>query len=122
MITVNGTWERIFEGQAASLIEERLPAFLMSSRWFGGKARRIHSAEIREVIPIDGDSTGFMLLLVDIRYVAGGVDTYAIPITAAFGQAAERIGRECEPAIIGELQIVGSEGQSTGAPVRCAVE
>ena len=86
----------------------------MSSRWFGGKARRIHSAEIREVIPIDGDSTGFMLLLVDIRYVAGGVDTYAIPITAAFGQAAERISRECAPAIIGELQIVGSEGQNTG--------
>ena len=55
-----------------------------------------------------------MLLLVDIRYVAGGVDTYAIPITAAFGQAAERISRECEPAIIGELQIVGSDGQKMG--------
>ena len=57
-----------------------------------------------------------MLLLVDIRYVAGSIDTYAIPITAAFGQAAERISRECEPAIIDELQIVGSDGQKTGRP------
>ena len=114
MITVNGTWKRIFERQALSLIEERLPAFLMSSRWFGGKARPIQSAEIREVIPIDGDSTGFMLLLVEIRYVAGSIDTYAIPITAAFGQAAERISRECEPAIIDELQMIGSDGQKMG--------
>ncbi|MET0514066.1 MAG: putative maltokinase [Nitrospiraceae bacterium] len=114
MITVNGNWEQIFEGQAASRIEELLPPFLTSSRWFGGKARRIHSAKMREVVPIDADSIGFMLLLVDIRYVAGGADTYAIPITAAFGPASERIKRECPQAVIGELQMVGPDGQNTG--------
>ncbi len=114
MITVSGTWQRVFEGQALSLIEEQLPAFLTAARWFGGKARRIQSAGIREIIPIDGDSPGFMLLFVEVRYVGVGGDTYAIPVTAAFGEPAERIGRECAQAIIGAVEVIGAEGQNRG--------
>ena len=45
MITIHDNWERAFDGQARADVEGLLPAFLTSSRWFGGKAKTIRSAQ-----------------------------------------------------------------------------
>jgi maltose alpha-D-glucosyltransferase/alpha-amylase len=60
-----------------------LPEYLLHRRWFGGKARKILSVEVLDVVPIvpidDQTSRGY-LVLVQIRYESGPGDTYDIPL------------------------------------------
>ena len=54
-----------------------LPQFLLQQRWFGGKARAIHSVEISDIVPLDALAC---LILARVHYVSGPAETYAIPL------------------------------------------
>src|SRR5580704_3264672 len=59
----------------------QLPAFLMKQRWFGGKARKIQSAELSDIVPIRTQTgSEALLLMVIVRYADGNEESYAIPV------------------------------------------
>jgi len=59
----------------------QLPAFLMKQRWFGGKARKIQSAELSDIVPIRLQSASeAFLLMVLVRYADGNEELYAMPV------------------------------------------
>jgi maltose alpha-D-glucosyltransferase/alpha-amylase len=59
----------------------QLPAFLMKQRWFGGKARKIQSAELSDIVPIRMQTgSEALLLMVIVRYADGNEESYAIPV------------------------------------------
>ncbi|HEX5550022.1 MAG TPA: hypothetical protein VFX36_04285, partial [Nitrospira sp.] len=76
-----------------------LPEILQARRWFGGKARRIQKVDFLDCIAIPSDSLS-MLLLIRVEYEQAGTETYTLPVTAAFGDEAERIQREIPTAVI----------------------
>ena len=71
----------IFEELRASL-PPLLPAYLARQRWFGGKARRIHSTEVVDFIPLQtGDADAFVLV-VRVEYQIGS-EEYFLPMLSA---------------------------------------
>ncbi len=114
MITIQDTWERAFDGPAREGIEKLLPAFFTSSRWFGGKAKTIRSARFSDILRVDMDAASMTLAFVKVTYAEGGVETYTLPMTASFGQSADRIRREHPAAIIGSINVIEPKGSKEG--------
>jgi maltose alpha-D-glucosyltransferase/alpha-amylase len=83
------TWERVLTSRRhRAELAESLPAYLRGRRWFGGKARRITSAEVTDAIPLpaatkpsDSEPIAFLTLL-RVEYTEGDPETYALPLTA----------------------------------------
>ncbi len=114
MITIQDNWERALEGPARSEVEALLPPFLMSSRWFGGKAKSICSARFSEILPLDLGYARLMLGFVEVSFTEGGADTYTVPMTAALEEEADRVARDCAHAVIGSLTVVRPQGHQRG--------
>src|SRR5579862_1074037 len=59
-----------------------LPTYLMSQRWFAGKAGRITSAEILDIVPMHDVVEGAGIYLIRVQYAEGAAETYALPLIA----------------------------------------
>ncbi len=87
-LEVRGHWMQIVESpRGRATLEEILPAWLRTRRWFGAKARRMRSASIADTIRIPDPETptgaplGY-LLLVRAEYTEGDGETYFVPLSA----------------------------------------
>jgi len=88
-IVVSDAWQRVLEGRARAALEAALPQFFANARWFSGKARQVKSTRIREAIPVD--EADAQIALVDVDYVEGDPDLYAVPLSFATGDRAEQL-------------------------------
>ncbi len=59
-----------------------LPAYLMSQRWFAGKAGRIASAEILDIVSMHDVVEGAGIYLIRVQYAEGSAEVYALPLIA----------------------------------------
>jgi len=98
-----GPRETLFEGKAMAGLEEALPMFLQRSRWYGGKARRIKSARVSELLPIPDAPALTRIALVDVEYKEGESETYILPIGYTSGKEANDILYEFPQALILQL-------------------
>jgi len=114
-LSVRGSWEAVLRGRARTALNESLPGYLLARRWFGGKARRVKSAEIVDAltIPLERDSARIAVVRVD--YAEGDPETYALPLAYAAGSAADSI-RSWQPhEVVAELSVDGEPGVLFGA-------
>ena len=88
-ITVADAWEDVLQGRPRQALEAALPRFLAAARWFGGKARKLKSIEIRDAVPVE-DADAY-IALVDVDYIEGDPDVYAVPLAFATGERAEQL-------------------------------
>src|ERR1035438_9000037 len=65
----------------------QLPAFLLKQRWFGGKARRIKSADVTDVVPIRMPGSEAFVLMIKVTYEDNAEESYAMPLLRAVGSA-----------------------------------
>jgi maltose alpha-D-glucosyltransferase/alpha-amylase len=82
-----GGWESALVGGAKERFENILVRYIPQRRWFAGKARRIKTATISDVITVPGAEANSYLTSVAIGYADGDPDTYMVPI--AYASAAE---------------------------------
>jgi maltose alpha-D-glucosyltransferase / alpha-amylase len=101
-------WESLFEEKARGELEEHLPRFLQRRRWFGGKARRIKTANILETLPLQ-DSSGPVILLLQVDYTEGDSEMYALPLTSLPGDQARTLMEEHPQVGFARLQLKGRE-------------
>jgi maltose alpha-D-glucosyltransferase/alpha-amylase len=99
---------REFYTQLRNSLAAQLPAFLMKQRWFGGKARKIDSAELTDVIPIPVQSQEVLLLTVTVKYADNTDESYAVPVLRV-AEAASVSG--------GELSFLNVQTDAVGTPV-----
>lgn len=66
-----------------------LPGYLATQRWFGGKARQIHSAEIIDLVSFGNTPSESFVLLVRLAYAAGPGETYVLPLLCTQDPPAE---------------------------------
>ncbi|HYM49403.1 MAG TPA: maltose alpha-D-glucosyltransferase [Candidatus Limnocylindrales bacterium] len=83
IVGVKESWEEVIAPRQRVRQELMLPTFLRQRRWFGGKARRIKSAHVGEIIPMPWAGGAARLCLVDVEYVEGEQETYAVPLAYA---------------------------------------
>jgi maltose alpha-D-glucosyltransferase/alpha-amylase len=68
-----------------------LPGYLVTARWFGGKARAPRAWHIRDVVPISSASDAARLILLEIIYAEGPPDTYLLPLQIAAAETAAHL-------------------------------
>jgi maltose alpha-D-glucosyltransferase/alpha-amylase len=90
-VVVAGKWDSVFRGNAKGSLEEVLPSCLRGRRWFGGKARSIKSAKIREAIPVGNGSSEAYVALVQVEYIEEDGETYALPLAYATDEKVDQI-------------------------------
>ncbi|HEV2326645.1 MAG TPA: maltose alpha-D-glucosyltransferase [Terracidiphilus sp.] len=96
-------WAGLLAEHCLSTIEGALPAWLPRQRWFGAKARQIHSARVLDWVelnvarasepadPSAGNTIPPALFFVEIDYTDGGCDMYQIPLAISSGADADEI-------------------------------
>jgi maltose alpha-D-glucosyltransferase/alpha-amylase len=114
-IQVSGSWEGVFEGEAAQALALALPGLLQGRRWFGGKGLDIKSTTITEVVPFEHEAGSVRFALVRVDYTQGTPETYVWPLTFATGVAAVAVQGNTPHAVVAELDVTGRDGvQATG--------
>src|SRR5438067_456200 len=97
-------WTDLFEPSARTQLEEVLPSYLNSKRWFGGKARRLKSTVIDEVVQMPYGHDLAVLLTVRCEYADGDPETYSLPLIHVLGEpvagALCRVGGLAEPGYL----------------------
>ena len=92
--------EGLLDGVFTESFQNRiLPAYLNTCRWFGGKARGIRVCRIAERFAL-GDAAPVQVLLIDVTYFDGGIETYLLPLQSATGQAAAAVRQEAGQAVV----------------------
>ncbi len=104
--------KEIMEQENWPILEEVLLNYFPERRWFLGKARRIQSCEIEDVVPFDFPDHTAHLLLSRVDYCEGESETYAILLAVARKEEAQRILTEHRRAVVAYLESAGQPGDS----------
>jgi maltose alpha-D-glucosyltransferase/alpha-amylase len=88
------------DGQREVLEREVLPNYLPGCRWFGAKARTLREIRIIESPTFAGTGGAAQLWFVEVSYLDGPTETYALPVTIASGEAARRVSQTASHAVI----------------------
>jgi trehalose synthase-fused probable maltokinase len=81
--------ERKIDSQLQTTLAQQLPEHLAKQRWFGGKARRIASADIVDTLPIPVSGGNAYIFIARVQYADGADEVYAIPLARSEGAGAE---------------------------------
>ncbi len=111
VLTLSGGWESAFQGKARAGLEDILGGYLRTRRWFGGKARRIRSARIREALRMPYASSAAYLSLVQVDYSEGDPELYALPLTFAAGERADQVRHESPQLIVASVPTGEGDGE-----------
>jgi maltose alpha-D-glucosyltransferase / alpha-amylase len=84
-IDVGGSWQNVFAKRNKGALEDTIPSYLRNARWFGGKSRKIRTADITDAVPVTGadDKVAGVIALVQLEYDEGDPETYVLPLTLA---------------------------------------
>ena len=89
-------WSAFLASRGLRVLEQALPAWLQRQRWFGGKARSVHTARVVDWVQLphasDTPTNGFpALFFIQVEYAEGPHDMYQLPLTLSTGDAADEI-------------------------------
>jgi maltose alpha-D-glucosyltransferase/alpha-amylase len=90
-LVVAGSWTELFQPGAQAQVEQVLPSYLMTRRWYGGKARRLQGVSLGHPVPMPYEGALALLLTVTCQYADGDPETYTLPVTFASGTDAEEV-------------------------------
>ncbi len=89
------------DGMRARFEREILPDFVRRCRWFGAKARVIRELRIAERVSLG--ETGAEFWFLEITYIDGNPETYALPVQIALGETARALAQSAPQAVIARL-------------------
>ncbi|HEY6205594.1 MAG TPA: maltose alpha-D-glucosyltransferase [Chthoniobacterales bacterium] len=95
------------DGERARIESEILPRFIGSCRWFGSKARTLRHIRVFEQSRIAPGSDAAQFWFVEVSYLDGPDEIYALPVKIATGDAARAISQSAPHAVIARFE--GSE-------------
>jgi len=91
-------------GQRAIIEGEILPRYLQTCRWFGSKARTFRNLRVVEQPAMSDDADAAQLWFVEVNYLDGPTETYALPVKIASGDAARSTSQAAPHAIIARFE------------------
>jgi maltose alpha-D-glucosyltransferase/alpha-amylase len=110
-IEVAGAWHHVVAKRHRPALEDALPGFLREARWFGGKARRIKSAQIVESIPVGADDAHVagLVAIVDVEYAEGDPETYVLPLACASVERSRDLLESYGRSVVARVQTAEGE-------------
>jgi maltose alpha-D-glucosyltransferase/alpha-amylase len=88
------------DGYRGRMEGEILPDYIRSCRWFGAKARTLRHMRVLEQPAISGEPDAAQFWFVQVSYLDGPNETYALPVKVAVGEAAQAIAQAAPHAVI----------------------
>ena len=113
-LEVSNAWENIFHERAKTNLERILPAYLLTCRWFGGKAQPIRSVKSLDIVPFSVDSVAAYFTTWEVQYVGGAPEIYLLPLAFAAGDRAFEIRQTIAQAVVAQLKIEGANSETEG--------
>ncbi len=108
-IRVEGTWQSVLSGTPKERLESVLSGYIRQRRWFAGKARRVKSAQITDVVSVPGAPDGADLAAVVVNYAEGDPDTYQLPLAYANSAEAQHVLERWPHCAIAWVRIKGEK-------------
>jgi maltose alpha-D-glucosyltransferase/alpha-amylase len=108
VLNVRDKWDTVFTGRNKTEFEKILHNFVVQSRWFGGKARKIKNIEIRDIVRLKHSEIS-TLLLIQIEYADEDPDLYVLALSYATGQRAEDLRNYHLKSVVTNLHIRSRE-------------
>lgn len=105
-IKVENRIDAVFEEKAKTQLEEVMAGYFVQHHWFRGKAKHIKATTIKEVVPINRA----YLVLIQVKYTEGDIETYAVPFAYAPAQKCEALIKEQPQSIITRIQFGTESG------------
>jgi maltose alpha-D-glucosyltransferase / alpha-amylase len=79
-------WTSVLEGRERQYLERSsLPEFVSRQRWFGAKNERIANISVQHVATLDAAGASFPIVQLAAALVAGEMQRYFLPLSAAWG-------------------------------------
>ncbi len=88
------------DGQRDQIESEILPEYIATCRWFGAKARVLRQMRVLERSPISSAPDSAQLWVVQVSYLDGPTENYALPVTIASAEKAKSISQTAPHAVI----------------------
>jgi maltose alpha-D-glucosyltransferase / alpha-amylase len=110
VLHLSGGWESLLDRESRAQLERLLPAYLRTRRWFGGKARRIKSVRITDVVPVPLENNSAYLAITTVEYTEGDSENYTLTMAFAAAERAEQVKEWYPHAILARLEMPGGEG------------
>jgi maltose alpha-D-glucosyltransferase/alpha-amylase len=92
-------WESLFQNESKTAwVTHALQDFLPQQRWFGRKTEVIHAVHITDWGRVPESSAA--IVIAEIEFMEGSVDSYCLPVSLALGEAAARLQAEDPTAVL----------------------
>src|SRR6202011_549817 len=88
------------DGERARIEGEILPEYIASCRWFGAKARNLRQMRVLERSTISSEPDAAQFWFVEVSYLDGPTENYALPVKIASGDKARAILQSAPHAVI----------------------
>lgn len=111
-IQISKDWDNLIHKREKNKLENILPAYIQSRRWFGGKARIMQAIEIIESIPIPQEDPLAVLAMVRVEYTEGESETYLLPLRYLPGEPSADV--RDSPAAIAKVRVKQKNGDQDG--------
>ncbi|HYG36651.1 MAG TPA: alpha-glucosidase C-terminal domain-containing protein, partial [Clostridia bacterium] len=100
----------LFSGKAKETFESLLPDYLKAQSWFAGQNKEVRLVSIRELfpVPLGREEAYFVILQVD--YLEGESESYALPLAFASDSEALRLSRQLPHLVLAEV-VLAATGQ-----------
>src|SRR5437870_5425592 len=87
-------------GERVRLESEILPEYISGCRWFGAKARTLRQMRVLERSTISSEPNAAQFWFVEVSYLDGPTETYALPVKIASDDKAHVISQSAPHAVI----------------------
>jgi maltose alpha-D-glucosyltransferase / alpha-amylase len=108
LLSARRAWTDVFEGPSREALEVVLAQYLPTRRWFGGKARSVKWARVKDVLQLPAGTPDAVLLLAQVDYRDGDGDTYLLPLGYASSEKAQAVLRGYQHTVVARLRVEGA--------------
>ncbi len=111
-LTIRGPWETLLTGEAQKALEDVLPAFIASRRWFPDPWREITRATLTDVVPLRSAEGGtpVSVAVVEVEPHLHEPETYILPLAFAVGEAAREVHARAGGGVVADVTYLARDG------------
>ena len=113
-IEAEDRWAWTYQIRSKERLEDVLPDYFLTCRWFAGKGKKISATKIVDAIAIPYKDTDAYMTIVRFEYADAPPEQYLLPIAYAEGEKAEALIQNSRQAVITSLLINANGKQKKG--------
>jgi maltose alpha-D-glucosyltransferase/alpha-amylase len=110
-VNLSGLGDGLSHEHVRNALELLLPAYLPRCRWFRSKARAIGSVRIEDMLTLDDN---LEVAFLNVTYPSGDAEMYVMPLSTAFGEAAQEARTKYASQVIAAVTRANHEQRSEG--------